>query len=143
MLTYLLMLALQVAILVAIACSLHWLFRSRPSVQYFVWLATIVSVGLAIPLQSQIPSLEMEIPVTAREPVSPVIETHVEADSRVDSKQLAQTVAIEGTPVLLQETAAPPMTPFQRLRFFRQLCFKRKPPESRSGNGSQSPTRQS
>ena len=107
MLTYLLMLALQVAILVAIACSLHWLFRSRPGVQYFVWLATIVSVGLAIPLQSQIPSLEMEIPVTAREPVSPVIESHVEADSRVDSKQLAQTVAIEGTPVLLQETAAP------------------------------------
>lgn len=63
MLTYLLMLAFQILILVLIAYGFHWLFRRRPAIQHFVWLTTIFSIGLAIPLQSQIPSLEWRVPV--------------------------------------------------------------------------------
>ena len=66
MLTYLLMLVVQIAVLVAIAYGLHWHFRRRPKVQYFVWLAAILSIGLAIPLQSQVPSVEVQVPIAAK-----------------------------------------------------------------------------
>ena len=94
------MLVLQVAILVAIACCFHWLFRRRPSVQYFVWLATIVSVGLAIPLQSQVPSLKMEIPVVAQQDsASP------SSNSFVAPEKLTQPETTQGIPVLPQNSA--------------------------------------
>ncbi len=67
MLTYLLMLVVQIAVLVAIAYGFHRLFRRRPKVQYFVWLAAILSIGFAIPLQSQVPSVEVQVPVAAKE----------------------------------------------------------------------------
>ena len=74
MLFYLMILVLQVTVLVLIAGGLHFLFRRRPSVQHFVWLTTILSIGLAIPLQSQIPSLDMQIPVAAS--LAPPVESN-------------------------------------------------------------------
>ena len=74
MMIYLMILALQVALLVLIAGGLHILYRHRPSVQHFVWLTTILAIGLAIPLQSQMPSLDMQIPVAASS--TPTIESN-------------------------------------------------------------------
>ena len=101
MLIYLLLLALQITVLVAIAGCLHRMFRRRPSVQYFVWLATIISVGIPIPLQSQVPSLEMEVPVAASEPpVAKSMAPLVESGGLEAPSVLVQSKAPAGNTVL-------------------------------------------
>ena len=133
MLIYLLLLALQITMLVAIACCLHRMFRRRPSVQYFVWLATIISVGIAIPLQSQVPSLEMEVPVAASEPpVAKSMAPLVESGGLEAPSVLVQSKAPAGNTVLAPVESARSLEPsssfssvidFTRITFWQWLAI--------------------
>ena len=107
MLSYLLLLVLQIVILVVIACGFHWTFRRRPGVQYFVWLATIVSIGLAIPLQSQVPSLEMKIPVVAEQsPAVTSTELFSEPFETVPDEAAEQEVSADNSAPVPRKSAA-------------------------------------
>ena len=133
MLIYLLLLALQITMLVAIAGCLHRMFRRRPSVQYFVWLATIISIGIAIPLQSQVPSLEMEVPVAASEPpVAKSMAPLVESGGLEAPSVLVQSKAPVGNTVLAPVESARSLEPsssfssvidFTRVTFWQWLAI--------------------
>ncbi len=101
---YLMILALQVTVLVLIAGGLHFLFRRRPGLQHFVWLVAILSIGVAIPLQTHVPSLEMQIPVATE---VPAVATSIESSS--DVNELPPLNVVRAAPVQPKDVATAPI----------------------------------
>jgi beta-lactamase regulating signal transducer with metallopeptidase domain len=54
----------QIFLIVAIAYAIHRLLSRRPGSQYFVWLIAVLSIGIAVPLQFQIPPVDVKLQAT-------------------------------------------------------------------------------